>query len=208
MDAMLDMVRNIGSPVEPLSIDILEQNMCSGKSRKEKRDGCLAAPSMLTLTMCNPGSQWNNGEPTQAICQTGPSPNRVHQQLRRVPHADDHQLRDPEAIRLLRALHNGELWGGPMGRAARPTLKQQHDCDAGDDTGAHTSSTPPPWQGMSDLGVGPFCQRFVDPMDEESDHVHIVALTNALQAGCHGPSLQGPPLAHWLGEPPGRLPCC
>lgn len=30
MDAMLDMVRNIGSPVEPLSIDILEQNMCSG----------------------------------------------------------------------------------------------------------------------------------------------------------------------------------
>ncbi|KAL6774305.1 hypothetical protein ACKKBG_A24485 [Auxenochlorella protothecoides x Auxenochlorella symbiontica] len=107
MDAMLDMVRNIGSPVEPLSIDILEQNMCSGKSRNEKRDGYLAAPSMLTLTMCKPGSQWNNGEPTQAICQTGPFPNRVHQQLHRVPHADDHQLRDPEAIRLLRALHNG-----------------------------------------------------------------------------------------------------
>lgn len=26
-----------------------------------------------------------------------------------------------------------------------------------------------------------FCQRFVEPMGEESDHVHIVALTDALE---------------------------
>ena len=27
-----------------------------------------------------------------------------------------------------------------------------------------------------------FCRRYVEPMGEESDHVHIVALTDALQA--------------------------
>ena len=39
-------------------------------------------------------------------------------------------------------------------------------------------------QGMSDddMSVQQFRQRCVDPMGEESDHVHIVALTNALQA--------------------------
>ena len=39
-------------------------------------------------------------------------------------------------------------------------------------------------QGMSDddMTVQQFRQRCVDPMGEESDHVHIVALTNALQA--------------------------
>lgn len=35
---------------------------------------------------------------------------------------------------------------------------------------------------MSDdlLSVEQFCRRFVEPMGEESDHVHIVALTDAL----------------------------
>ena len=30
-------------------------------------------------------------------------------------------------------------------------------------------------------GVEVFCQRYVEVMGEESDHVHIVALTDALQ---------------------------
>ncbi len=30
--------------------------------------------------------------------------------------------------------------------------------------------------------VEQFCRRYVEPMGEESDHVHIVALTDALQA--------------------------
>lgn len=36
---------------------------------------------------------------------------------------------------------------------------------------------------MSDdlLSVEQFCRRFVEPMGEESDHVHMVALTDALQ---------------------------
>lgn len=36
---------------------------------------------------------------------------------------------------------------------------------------------------MSDdlLSVEQFCRRFVEPMGEESDHVHIVALTDALR---------------------------
>ncbi len=39
------------------------------------------------------------------------------------------------------------------------------------------------WQGMCDdeVSVEQFCRRYVEPMGEESDHVHIVALTNALQ---------------------------
>jgi hypothetical protein len=37
-------------------------------------------------------------------------------------------------------------------------------------------------QGMCDdeVSVEQFCRRYVEPMGEESDHVHIVALTNAL----------------------------
>ena len=31
------------------------------------------------------------------------------------------------------------------------------------------------------MTVEVFCRRFVEPMGEESDHVHIVALTDALQ---------------------------
>jgi ubiquitin thioesterase protein OTUB1 len=35
--------------------------------------------------------------------------------------------------------------------------------------------------GLSDLDVATFCARCVDPMGEESDHVQLVALTDALQ---------------------------
>lgn len=40
-------------------------------------------------------------------------------------------------------------------------------------------------QGMSDgeMSVQQFCRRCVEPMGEESDHVHIVALSDALQVG-------------------------
>lgn len=31
------------------------------------------------------------------------------------------------------------------------------------------------------IGVEQFCRRYVEPMGEESDHVHIVAITDALQ---------------------------
>ena len=42
---------------------------------------------------------------------------------------------------------------------------------------------------MSDdlLSVEAFRRRFVEPMGEESDHVHIVALTNAIQASGGAP---------------------
>ena len=42
-------------------------------------------------------------------------------------------------------------------------------------------------QGMcdDDVSVEQFCRRYVEPMGEESDHVHIVALTDALQARMH-----------------------
>lgn len=38
-------------------------------------------------------------------------------------------------------------------------------------------------QGMIDdpIGVQQFCRRYVEPMGEESDHIHIVAITDALQ---------------------------
>ena len=43
-------------------------------------------------------------------------------------------------------------------------------------------------QGMSDeaITVEQFCRRYVEPMGEESDHVHIVALTDALQVCTQG----------------------
>ena len=31
------------------------------------------------------------------------------------------------------------------------------------------------------IGVEQFCRRYVEPMGEESDHIHIVAITDALQ---------------------------
>ena len=38
-------------------------------------------------------------------------------------------------------------------------------------------------KGMIDdpISVEQFCRRYVEPMGEESDHVHIVAITDALQ---------------------------
>jgi hypothetical protein len=39
---------------------------------------------------------------------------------------------------------------------------------------------------MSDLDVDTFCSRCVDPMGEESDHVQLVALTDALQVSWWG----------------------
>lgn len=38
-------------------------------------------------------------------------------------------------------------------------------------------------QGMMDdpVTVEQFCRRYVEPMGEESDHIHIVAITDALQ---------------------------
>jgi ubiquitin thioesterase protein OTUB1 len=35
--------------------------------------------------------------------------------------------------------------------------------------------------GLVDMGVDEFCSKCIDPMGEESDHVQLVALTNALQ---------------------------
>ncbi len=38
-------------------------------------------------------------------------------------------------------------------------------------------------KGMLDdpVTVEQFCRRYVEPMGEESDHIHIVAITDALQ---------------------------
>lgn len=36
-------------------------------------------------------------------------------------------------------------------------------------------------QGITDMSVEEFCAKCVDPMGEESDHIQLVALTNALQ---------------------------
>lgn len=38
-------------------------------------------------------------------------------------------------------------------------------------------------KGMMDdpVTVEQFCRRYVEPMGEESDHIHIVAITDALQ---------------------------
>lgn len=51
---------------------------------------------------------------------------------------------------------------------------------------------PPVRQGLSDLDVSTFCARCVDPMGEEADHVQLVALTDALQVGgvCGGAWLE------------------
>lgn len=52
-------------------------------------------------------------------------------------------------------------------------------------------------QGMMDdpVTVEQFCRRYVEPMGEESDHIHIVAMTDALQVGfSKSPSL---PTSHW-----------
>lgn len=42
-------------------------------------------------------------------------------------------------------------------------------------------------QGMMDdpVTVEQFCRRYVEPMGEESDHIHIVAITDALQVRKH-----------------------
>lgn len=48
-------------------------------------------------------------------------------------------------------------------------------------------------QGMMDdpVTVEQFCRRYVEPMGEESDHIHIVAITDALQVRlCTGVSEQ------------------
>ena len=44
-------------------------------------------------------------------------------------------------------------------------------------------------KGMLDdpVTVEQFCRRYVEPMGEESDHIHIVAITDALQV-CHIPA--------------------
>ena len=39
-------------------------------------------------------------------------------------------------------------------------------------------------QGLMEMDVQQFRRRCVEPMGEESDHLHIVALTDALQVSC------------------------
>ena len=39
--------------------------------------------------------------------------------------------------------------------------------------------------------VEQFCRRYVEPMGEESDHIHIVAITDALQVCMQGCDLVG-----------------
>lgn len=35
------------------------------------------------------------------------------------------------------------------------------------------------------ITVEQFCRKYVEPMGEESDHIHIVAITDALQVSFH-----------------------
>ena len=35
------------------------------------------------------------------------------------------------------------------------------------------------------ITVEQFCRKYVEPMGEESDHIHIVAITDALQVSCY-----------------------
>lgn len=65
---------------------------------------------------------------------------------------------------------------GILGRT-RPSssLKHRHVAQL------HVLLSCPVLQGLSDLDVATFCQKCVEPMGEESDHVHLVALTDALQ---------------------------
>jgi hypothetical protein len=39
-------------------------------------------------------------------------------------------------------------------------------------------------QGQYEMDVATFCERSVDVMGEESDHIHAQALTDAVQVGC------------------------
>ena len=50
------------------------------------------------------------------------------------------------------------------------------------------TNTLPRWQGMYDEApsVDSFCHKCVEVMGEESDHVHIVALSDALQVRVAG----------------------
>ena len=41
-----------------------------------------------------------------------------------------------------------------------------------------------------DVTVQQFCSRYVEPMGEESDHIQLVALTDALLVGTHTWELQ------------------
>ena len=65
--------------------------------------------------------------------------------------------------------------------------------------------------GLSDLDVRSFCDKWVDPMHEESDHVQLVALTDALQVGRAGGGGRGAGSGGW-GQPRGRATwmeqCC
>ena len=50
-----------------------------------------------------------------------------------------------------------------------------------------------------DVTVQQFCSRYVEPMGEESDHIQLVALTDALLVRTHTWELQTPPRNPLLG---------
>ena len=72
--------------------------------------------------------------------------------------------------------------------------------------------------GLSDLDVPTFCAKCIDPLGEESDHVQLVALTDALQVrgrgaggGCAGAGGRGRGRGGAGGETSGRVlqrRCC
>lgn len=41
------------------------------------------------------------------------------------------------------------------------------------------------------ITVEQFCRKYVEPMGEESDHIHIVAITDALQVSCPKKATEG-----------------
>lgn len=47
-------------------------------------------------------------------------------------------------------------------------------------------------QGQYEMDVHTFCERSVDVMGEESDHIHAQALTDAVQVGQGSSSSGGP----------------
>lgn len=247
------MLRQVGAPLDPLTIEALEGNCRDEEMRwvgglsGSSGAGRLAAPAWPRLPKrtrsspaaalqqpCSPAPRlptWLQAGPALTSTSTSPPP-LTEQRLLGLAAAHGHLHRAQAPRRLLCAIRHGARlagvqggggwveacvgesawgrceaghrragWAGPGPAHAHASLPPAFTPTPNPPSLSPNHHLPPPLppQGVSDLDVPTFCSRFVDPMGEESDHVQLVALTDALQVRTGGRGWPG----SWAGERPG-----
>ena len=142
--------------------------------------------------------RWRREMASWGVCVVGgwlasrahapPTRRLIPQQLCGLAAAHAHLVRDQAPRRLFCPFRHG-AWRWAIGIELRlGHAKRRVLASACAVAAPCNNHSPPPCthgQGLADCDCDTFCRKCVDPMGEESDHVQLVALTDALQVRAH-----------------------